>query len=99
LIKNYHSGKELLTAFKTLDDHYGRSDMVIRECIRNIRQLEPIRNEYSTKANKTLLSAIKTNISTLNCYNFDIEGNQVENSTFLITIEEKIPYQTYIKWQ
>ena len=35
LVKNYHHPQELRTAFETLDDHYGKPTMVIRESLRN----------------------------------------------------------------
>ena len=99
LIKNYHQGKELLTAFKVLDGTYGRPDMVIRECLRTIRNLEQLRSEKDIKANKNFLSKLKTNISTLQCYNFNIDGDDNENSAFLISIEEKLSHDTYVKWE
>ena len=37
IAKNYHSGEELATSFKALAEVYGRSDMVIRECIKSIQ--------------------------------------------------------------
>ena len=36
IVKNYHSGTEQAAAFKALDNQYGRSEMVIRECIQSI---------------------------------------------------------------
>ena len=38
IVKNYHSGAELVTAFKALDEQYGRGEMVIRECIKSIQK-------------------------------------------------------------
>ena len=99
LVKNYHHGKELMTAFNLLDNHYGKPSMVIRESLRNLKTMEVVRNTHDIKANRKLLSTINTNISTLRCYNFDLEGNDVENSTFLIEMEEKIPHQVFIKWE
>ena len=99
LVKNYHSGKELMIAFKTLDDHYGRADMVIRESLRNLKAIEPVKNVTDIRANRKILSIINTNISTLRCYNFDLEGSEVENSTSLIEMEEKVPHKIYIKWE
>ena len=99
LVKNYHHGKELIIAFKTLDNHYGKPSMVIRESLRNLKTMDTVRTIHDIKANRKLLSTINTNISTLRCYNFDIEGSDVENSTFLIEMEEKIPHLVFIKWE
>ena len=90
---------ELISAFKELDEHYGRGDMVIRESLRNLKKIVPVKNIADIRANRNILSIINTNISTLKCYNFDLEGNEVENSTFLIEIEEKVPHKIYIKWE
>ena len=99
LVKNYHHGKELMEAFHSLDQHYGKPTMVIRESLRNLKMLEPCRNLNDVKANRRLLNAIKTNISTLKCYNFNLDSGDAENSTFLIEIEEKIPHIVYTKWE
>jgi hypothetical protein len=101
LIKNYHSGQELLTAFKTLDDHYGRSDMVIRESLKNLKHIQPVKSIYDIKANRKVLSFINTNVSTLRCYGFNLEGegSEEKKSTFLIEMEEKVPHKIYIKWE
>ena len=99
LVKNYHHPQELKTAFKTLDDHYGKPSMVIRESLRNLRLMEVVKSINDIKANRALLSKINTNISTLKCYNFELEGDDVENSSFLIEIEEKVPHIVYTKWE
>ena len=99
LIKNYHHPQEITTAFKTLDEHYGKPSMVIRESLKNLRHMETVKSIYDIKANRGLLSKINTNISTLKCYNFDLEGEDVENSSFLIEMEEKIPHLIYTKWE
>ena len=99
VLKNYHHPKELKTAFKTLDDHYGKPSMVIRESLRNLRLMEVVKSINDIKANRALLNKINTNISTLNCYNFELEGDDVENSSFLIEIEEKVPHIVYPKWE
>ena len=99
VIKNYHLGQELDTAFKLLDDHYGRAEMVIRESLRNLRKLEAVTSQHNVTANKRLISNIRTNISTLKCYNFDMEENEIENSGLMIDIETKIPYELYIDWE
>ena len=99
IVKNYHQGKELSAAFKALDDAYGRPEMVIRECLRNIRNLEFLRNERDIKAHKKFINLLNTNISTLKCYNFDIDGNEQENSSFIINIEEKLGHDTFLKWE
>ena len=51
------------------------------------------------KVNRALLSKINTNISTLKYYNLNLEGDEIENSSFLIEIEEKIPHIVYTKWE
>ena len=99
LVKNYHHPQELITAFKILDEHYGKPTMVIRESLRSLRMMETVKNINDVKANRALLSKINTNISTLRCYNFDLEGDDVENSTFLIEMEEKVPHIIYTKWE
>lgn len=99
IVRNYHSGSELRTAFRALDDVYGRADMVIRECIKSIQNLEPLRNEHNIKVNKQFLYKVTSDISTLRCYNFDIDTNEEENSTFMISIEEKLPQETFLKWE
>ena len=95
LVKNYHHGKELMEAFHSLDQHYGKPTMVIRESLRNLKMLEPCRNLNDVKARRRLLNSIKTNISTLKCYNFNLDSGDAENSTFLIEIEEKTPHIVY----
>jgi hypothetical protein len=99
IVKNYHQGKELGTAFKALDNAYGRPDMVIRECLRNIRNLEMLKNERDIKAHKKFINLLNTNISTLKCYNFDVDGSEQENSSFIINIEEKLSHDTFLKWE
>ena len=99
LVKNYHHPQELLIAFEVLDDHYGKPSMVIRESLRNLRTMETVRSINDVKANRNLLSKINTNISTLKCYNFDLEGDDIENSSFLVEMEEKIPHIAYTKWE
>ena len=99
LVKNYHHPQELLVAFEILDEHYGKPSMVIRESLRNLRTMETVRSINDVKANRNLLSKINTNISTLKCYNFDLEGDDIENSSFLIEMEEKIPHLAYTKWE
>ena len=84
LIKNYHHPQEITTAFKTLDEHYGKPSMVVRESLKNLRLMETVKSIYDIKSNRVLLSKINTNISTLKCYNFDLEGKDVENSSLLI---------------
>ena len=73
--------------------------MVIRECIKSIQKLEALRSEHNVKANKNFLYKITTNVSTLRCYNFDIDNNEMENSTLMISIEEKLPHETFMKWE
>ena len=99
LVKNYHHPQELHIAFQILDDHYGKPSMVIRESLRNLRTMETVKTITDVKANRQLLSKINTNISTLRCYNFDLEGDDIENSSFLIEMEEKIPHIAYTKWE
>ena len=80
LIKNYHHAREPLVAFETLDDHYKKPLMVIRELPRNLRTMETVKSINDVKENRSLLSKINANISTLKCYNFEIEGDDIENS-------------------
>ena len=96
IIKNYHSGMELNAAFKALDDQYGRAEMVIRECIKSIQKLEPLRSELDIKNSKNFLYKLTTNISTLKVYNFDLDSS-VE--TFMLSVEEKLDRQSSLKWQ
>ena len=99
LEKNYHHPQELHIAFQILDDNYGKPSMVIRESLRNLRTMETVKTITDVKANRHLLSKIDTNISTLRCYNLDLEGDDIENSSFLIEMEEKIPHIAYTKWE
>jgi len=62
IVKNYHAGSELAIAYKALDDVYGRSDMVIRECIKGIQKLPRLTSDHNTRANKTFLYKITTNL-------------------------------------
>ena len=73
--------------------------MVVRESLKNIRLMETVKSIYDIKANRGLFSKINTKISTLKCYNFDLEREDVENSSFLIEMEEKIPHMIYTKWE
>ena len=52
LVKNYHHPQELRTAFETLDDHYGKPTMVIRESLRNLRTRETVKSLNDVKANR-----------------------------------------------
>ena len=99
IIKNYHSGTELRIAMNALDEVYGRSDMVIRETLKSIQKLSPMTTEHNLKANKAFLYKITTILSTLRCYNFEIDSDQSENSTIMISIEEKLPQETFLKWE
>merc|ERR1712148_99654 len=67
--------------------------------LRNLRMIETVKSINDVKSNRALLSEINTNISTLRCYNFDLEGDDIENSPFLIEMEEKIPHIAYTKWE
>ena len=97
IVKNYHSGTELRIAMNALDEVYGRSDMVIRETLKSIQKLSPMTTEHNLKANKSFLYKITTILSTLRCYNFEIDNDQSENSTIMISIEEKLPQETFLK--
>ena len=99
IVKNYHAGSELSIAYKALDDVYGRSDMVIRECIKGIQKLPRLTSDDNTRANKTFLYKITTILSTLRCYNFNVDNDEAENFTFMISIEEKLPHDTFLKWE
>ena len=86
-----------MKAFHALDTQYGKPTMVIRESLRNVKMIETCRNINDIKGNRRLLNAIRTNISTLKCYNFNLDSGDAENSTFLIEMEEKIPHIVYTK--
>ena len=51
--------------------------MVIRESLRNLRTMEAVKSINDVNANRNLLCKINTNISTLKCYNFDLEGDDI----------------------
>ena len=70
--------------------------MVIRECIKSIQKLQPLKSELDIKGSKHFLYKLTTNLSTLKVYNFDIE-NSVE--TFMLTIEEKLNRESSLKWE
>ena len=99
IVKNYHSGTELRTALNALEETYGRSDMVIRETLKSIQKLQALTMEHNVKANKTFLYKITTIVSTLKVHNFEIDSDQSENSAFMINIEEKLPQETFLKWE
>ena len=85
IVKNYHSGTELAAASKALDNQYDRAEMVIRDFIKSIQKLPPLKSEMDIKGSKHFLYKLTTNLSTLKVYNFDIE-HSVE--AFMLTIEE-----------
>ena len=62
-VKNYHSGTELSTARNALDNQYGRAEMVIRECIKSIQKLQPLKSELDIKGSKHFLYKLTTKIS------------------------------------
>ena len=99
IIKNYHSGIELRTALNALEETYGGSDMVIRETLKSIQKLQALTVEHNVKANKTFLYKITTIVPTLKVHNFEIDSDQSENSAFMINIEEKLPQETFLKWE
>lgn len=61
--------------------------------------MKTVRSINDVKADRNLLSKIITDISTFKCYIFDLEGDDIENSSFLIEMEEKIPHIAYTKWE
>ena len=61
--------------------------------------MEALRSEHNIKANKNFFYKITTNVPTLRCYNFDIDNNETENSTLMISIEEILPHETFMKWE
>ena len=99
IIKNYHSGTELRTALNALEETYGRSDMVVRETLKSIQKLQGLTMEHNVRANKAFLYKITTIVSTLKVHNFEIDSDQSENSAFMINIEEKLPQETFLKWE
>ena len=58
-----------------------------------------VKNERDIKAHKKFVNLLNTNISTLKCYNFDVDGSEQENSSFIINIEEKLSHDTFLKWE
>ena len=61
--------------------------------------METVKSINDIKANRALLNKINTNISTLKCYNFELEGDDVENSSFLIEIKEKVKKDGKVRGQ
>ena len=55
--------------------------------------------EHNVRANKAFLYKITTIVSTLKVHNFEIDSDQSENSAFMINIEEKLPQETFLKWE
>ena len=55
--------------------------------------------EHNVRANKSFLYKITTIVSTLKVHNFEIDSDQSENSAFMISIEEKLPQETFLKWE
>ena len=73
--------------------------MVIRETLKSIQKLSPLTAEHNVKANKAFLYKITTIVSTLRVHNFELDSDQSENSAFMINIEEKLPQETFLKWE
>ena len=73
--------------------------MVIRKTLKSIQKLQALTMEHNVKANKTFLYKITTIVSTLKVHNFEIDSDQSENSAFMINIEEKLPQETFLKWE
>ena len=99
IIKNYHSGTELRAALNALEETFGRSDMVVRETLKSIQKLSPLTAEHNVKSNKAFLYKITTIVSTLRVHNFELDSDQSENSAFMINIEEKLPQETFLKFE
>ena len=95
LIKSFHLGEELEDAIKVLEETFGKSENIFRECLRKSRSLPPVSTERNTKASRNFLTSIITIVSTLKAYNFDEFKDDIDNSTILVDIESKIPYNTY----
>ena len=66
---------------------------------KNLKSLDPVKNERDIVRNRKFFNMIKTNISTLVCYNLNLNLDETGNSSFLIGIEEKVPHATFIKWE
>ena len=64
IVKDYYSGTELSAAFKALDYHYGRSEMVITECIESIQKLQQLKSEMGITGFKHFLYKLTTSLST-----------------------------------
>ena len=45
IVKNYYSGTELASTFKSLDEQCGRDKMAIRECIKSSQKRQPFRSK------------------------------------------------------
>lgn len=73
--------------------------MITKECMKSIQKLEPLESEYNIKLNKLFLYKIATNVSARRCYNFDLDNNEAKKSTFLVSVEEKLPQETFLKWK
>ena len=61
--------------------------------------METVTSIKDVKANRNHLNKINANISTLKSYNFDLGGDDIQNSLILIEMEEKIPHIAYTKWE
>ena len=51
--------------------------------------MKAVKSINDVKANRSLARKINTDISTLKCYNFDLKGDEIENSSFLIEMEDR----------
>ena len=55
MIKNQHSGTERRTAINALEESYGRNDMVMREALTSIQELQSLTMEHNLRPNTTFL--------------------------------------------
>ena len=73
--------------------------MVIRGTLKSIRKLLSLTAEHTVKANKRFLYKITAILSTRRVHNLEVDSDQSENSAFMISIEEKLPQETFLIWE
>ena len=62
LVKNRHHPQESYIAFRTLDEHYGKPTMVIKESMRILRIMETVNILNEVKTNRALYNKINKDI-------------------------------------
>ena len=66
---------------------------------KRINKLPRLTIDHNIKANKTFLYKTTTNLSTLGCHYFNVDNYEAENSTFMISIDKKVPQDIFLKWK